>query len=75
MEREAFLVFASRTGPHDRSRDSAIHGHRTGGHVNAVEVDHTPLASAPDPVVAIITEAVADVAKALLDPDRIGRHV
>ena len=36
--------------------------HRTGGHVHAVEVDHNPLASAPDKVVAIITEAVGDVA-------------
>jgi hypothetical protein len=32
--------------------------HRTGGHILAMEVDHTPLASAPDRVVAIITEAV-----------------
>jgi pimeloyl-ACP methyl ester carboxylesterase len=35
---------------------------RTGGHVHAMEVDHTPLASAPDGVVAIITEAVDAVA-------------
>src|SRR5215469_17911994 len=31
---------------------------RTAGHVHAMEVDHTPLASAPDSVVAIINEAV-----------------
>ena len=49
--------------------------HRAGGHVHAVEVDHTPLASAPDQVVAIIAEAVDDVTQALLDPERIGRHV
>ena len=49
--------------------------HRTGGHVDAVEVDHTPLASAPDRVVAIITEAAGDVASGLVDLERIGRHV
>ena len=37
--------------------------HRTGGHVLAREVDHTPLASAPDPVVAIITEAVGAITR------------
>ena len=31
---------------------------RAGSHVHAVDADHTPLASAPDPVVAIIGEAV-----------------
>jgi pimeloyl-ACP methyl ester carboxylesterase len=36
--------------------------HRAQGHVLAKEVDHTPLASAPDGVVAIITEAVDAVA-------------
>jgi len=35
--------------------------HRTGGQVFAMGVDHTPLASAPDGVVAIITEAVEAV--------------
>jgi len=35
---------------------------RIGGRVYAMEVDHTPLASAPDGVVAIITEAVDAVA-------------
>ena len=35
---------------------------RIAGHVYAMEVDHTPLASAPDGVVAIITEAVDAVA-------------
>jgi pimeloyl-ACP methyl ester carboxylesterase len=35
---------------------------RTGGHVHAMEVDHTPVASAPDGVVAIINEAVDAVA-------------
>ena len=49
--------------------------HRTGGHVHEVEVDHTPLASAPDQVVAIITETVDAVAQALLDRERVGRHV
>ena len=49
--------------------------HRTGGHVHEVEVDHTPLASAPDQVVAIITETVDAVAQALLNPERIGRHI
>jgi len=49
--------------------------HRLGGHVRAVEVDHTPLASAPDRVVEIITEAVENVAQAPLDPERIGRHI
>ena len=47
--------------------------HRTGGHVLPMEVDHTPLASAPDRVVAIITEAVDAVAhEAASDPQRIG---
>ena len=35
---------------------------RIGGHVHAMEVGHTPLASAPDGVVAIINEAVDAVA-------------
>ena len=49
--------------------------HRTGGYVHAMEVDHTPLASAPDPVVAIITEAVDAVTQeAAFDPQRIGRR-
>ena len=47
--------------------------HRTGGHVLAMEVDHTPLGSAPDRVVAIITEAVdAILHEAFPDPRRIG---
>ena len=47
--------------------------HRTGGHILAMEVDHTPLASAPDRVVAIITEAVdAVLREALPDPQGIG---
>jgi pimeloyl-ACP methyl ester carboxylesterase len=46
--------------------------HRTGGHILAMEVDHTPLASAPDRVVAIITEAVDAVShEAVPDPQRI----
>jgi pimeloyl-ACP methyl ester carboxylesterase len=49
--------------------------HRTGGHILAMEVDHTPLASAPDRVVAIITEAVDAVShEAVPDPQRIGRR-
>ena len=49
--------------------------HRTGGHIVRVEVDHTPLASAPDQVFAIITEAVDAVAhETLLDPQTIGRQ-
>ena len=48
---------------------------RTGGSVHAMEVDHTPLASAPDRVVAIITEAVdAITQEAAFDPERIGRR-
>jgi pimeloyl-ACP methyl ester carboxylesterase len=50
--------------------------HRTGGHILALEVDHTPLTSAPDRVVEIITKAVDAVAhEAILDPHRIGRQV
>lgn len=49
--------------------------HRAGSHIRAMELDHTPLASAPDRVVAIITEAVDTVAnEVLLDPQRIGRR-
>ena len=49
--------------------------HRAGGYVHAMEVDHTPLASAPDRVVAIITEAVdAATQEAVFDPQRIGRR-
>ena len=48
--------------------------HRTRGHIVAVEVDHTPLASAPDQVVAVIAQAVDAVAhETLLDPQAIGR--
>ena len=49
--------------------------HRAGSHILAAEVDHTPLASAPDAVVATITEAL-DVAthEAAFDPQRIGRR-
>jgi hypothetical protein len=47
--------------------------HRTGGRILAMEVDHTPLASAPDRVVAIITDAVdAVLQEAVPDPQRIG---
>jgi pimeloyl-ACP methyl ester carboxylesterase len=50
-------------------------GERTGGHVLAKQVDHTPLASASDRVVAVITEAVDAVAhEAHLDLQRKGRH-
>ena len=49
--------------------------HRTGGHVHAMEVDYTPLASAPDRVVAIITEAVdAATQGTAFDPQSIGRR-
>jgi cobalamin-dependent methionine synthase I len=49
--------------------------HRTGAYVHAMEVDHTPLASAPDRVLAIITEAVDAVTQeAAFDPQRIGRR-
>jgi pimeloyl-ACP methyl ester carboxylesterase len=49
--------------------------HRTGGQILAVEVDHTPLASAPDRVVAIIAQAVdAVLHEAVADPQRIGRR-
>ena len=49
--------------------------HGAGGYVDAMEVDHTPLASAPDRVAAIITEAVGAVTQdAALDPHRIGRR-
>ena len=49
--------------------------HRTGGYVHAMQVDHTPLASAPDPVVAIINEAVhASSQQAAVDPERFGRR-
>jgi hypothetical protein len=47
--------------------------HRTGGRILAMEVDHTPLASAPDRVVAIITDAVdAVLQEAVADPQRVG---
>ena len=50
--------------------------HRAGSRIIAMEVDHSPLASAPDRVVAIITEAVDAVAhEAFLDAQRIGRRV
>jgi hypothetical protein len=49
--------------------------HRTGGRMLATQVDHTPLSSAPDPVLAIITDAVdALVHEAVPDLQRIGRH-
>ena len=48
---------------------------RPGGHILAMQVDHTPLASAPDQVAAMITEAADAVAhEALLDLQRIGRQ-
>ena len=47
--------------------------HRTRGHICAMPVDHTPLASAPDGVAAIITQAVDGVFdKGVLDPQTIG---
>ena len=49
--------------------------HRAGSHILAMELDHTPLASAPDQVLAIITEAVDAVTqKDAFDPHRIGRR-
>lgn len=48
---------------------------RAGSRILETEVDHTPLASAPDRVVAIISEAVDGVLhEAVSDPQRIGRH-
>ena len=50
--------------------------HRAESHTLAVELDHTPLTSAPDRVIAIIAEAVDAVAhEALIDPQRIGRQL
>lgn len=49
--------------------------HRAGSHILAMELDHTPLASAPDQVLAIITEAVDAVTQeGAFDPRRIGRR-
>lgn len=48
---------------------------RTGGKSVLAQVDHTPLASAPDQVVAVIAEAVDAVAQeALREPQTIGRN-
>ena len=48
---------------------------RAGSHIIAADVDHTPLASAPDRVVTIITEAVdAATQEAASDTQRIGRR-
>jgi pimeloyl-ACP methyl ester carboxylesterase len=47
--------------------------HRTGGRILAMEVDHTPLASAPDRVVAIITDAVDAVLQEAVR-EREGAH-
>jgi pimeloyl-ACP methyl ester carboxylesterase len=49
--------------------------HRAGSHILAMELDHTPLASAPDQVLAIITEAVDAVTQEdAFGPHRIGRR-
>ena len=49
--------------------------HRAGSHILAMELDHTPLASAPDQVLAIITEAVDAVTQEdTFDPHRIGQR-
>ena len=49
--------------------------HRAGSHILEMELDHTPLASAPDQVLAIITEAVHAVTQeGASDPQRIGRR-
>ena len=49
--------------------------HRAGSHILAMELDHTPLASAPDRVAAIITQAVATASQeADPEPQRIGRR-
>jgi len=49
--------------------------HRAGSHILAMELDHTPLAAAPDQVLAIITEAVDAVTQEdAFDPHRIGRR-
>lgn len=49
--------------------------HRAGGRILEMEVDHTPLASAPHRVVDVITEAVdAVLHEAVSDPGRTGRH-
>ena len=48
---------------------------RTGGHILATEVDHTPLNSASERVVAIICEAVdATLRAGPADPARIEQH-
>lgn len=47
--------------------------HRAGSHILAAEVDHTPLATAPDGVVPTITEVLdAATQEAAFDPQRIG---
>lgn len=48
--------------------------HRAEGRVRAIEVDHTPLASAPDQVVAIVSEAVDAATDPAFNPQRIGRR-
>ena len=49
--------------------------HRAGSHILAIELDHTPLASAPDQVLAIITEAAdAVIQEGAFDAKRIGRR-
>ena len=46
---------------------------RAGSHIREIYVDHSPLASATDQVVAIIAEAVAPVAEeAVRDPQTSG---
>jgi pimeloyl-ACP methyl ester carboxylesterase len=48
---------------------------RIGARIHSSDVDHTPLLSAPDQVVAIIAEAVdAATQEAAFDPQRIGRR-
>lgn len=48
---------------------------RMGGRVVSLEVDHTPLASAPEQVVALIAEAVdATLRAGSADPPRIEQH-
>ena len=73
MEREAFWFLVAERDRMIAPETQRFMAHRAQGHVLAKEVDHTPLASAPDRVVAIITDAVdAVLQEAVPDPQRIG---
>ena len=59
VENETLVVPDCGGRPHDQSSDAPFMAERTGANIRPHAVDHTPLVTAPKPVVDVILEAAA----------------